>query len=172
MDISSYAKLRWKAGSQDPDAVARDYIQEALNSDNPVAALHVAVREMVVAAQSTMRRRVEDRVLGAGRPAPVVPNILPRSWQQTRFHQPVQSSHDNWMTLLETKVWIAGRGMIPWEKVSLPDIEETISAYDQQIQGVQSRIAKLNTARDLMKQHGVSRFGDVPDEDRQQVIAS
>lgn len=76
------------------------------------------------------------------------------------------------MDLLATTVWISGQGMIPWADVTLDDVAETISSYEVQISGVHQRITKLEAARKLMADHGVGRFGDIPDEeDQRRVIA-
>lgn len=170
MSVYRFARQEWQAGHRDPETVTADYIQEALASDDPEAAFQSAVRELVSAAFGQFRRRIEDRVLMNTR-TPLGVIDWPRSFSQTKFHKQDRSRHEDWLEFLETEVWIAGKGMIPWADVTSADIAETIEAYELHITGMQKRIRKLEAARKLMMDHDVSRFGDIPSEQAKTVIA-
>lgn len=171
MNIYRFARQEWQAGNRDPETVTDQYITEALASDDPQAAFQSAVRELVSAAFGQFRRRIEDRVLMNTRTAPLGVIDWPRSFSQTKFHKQDHSRHEDWLELLETEVWISGKGMVPWADVTTADIEETIEAYELHVAGMQQRIRKLEAARKLMQDYDVSRFGDIPAEQVKTVIA-
>jgi hypothetical protein len=72
--------------------------------------------------------------------------------------------------LLKTHLWVwrtnrNGRpegGMIQWSELTLADIDPTIEHERNVMEGHQRRISRLERAREMMMQHGVTVFGEIP----------
>jgi hypothetical protein len=180
MDVTRYAREQWTAGIRDESEAAGAYLTEALASDDPTSALFPSVRAMIGEVFRQERNRVEDRAFPLE--DSVSPNVHAKTsgdaatpgngspGRQATTYRPGPTRHEQMQLMLDTEVWVAGRGLIPWSKITIEDIDATIPVYRAQIHGVERRIAKLESARKLILEHGADCLGDVPWEEAAEVI--
>lgn len=187
MSIARYARDRWLWGARhgDEEDVAMAYIATALKSRDPAGMLLPAVKAAVAEEFRRRQHLVEDRVpwdelsaketAATGDPgtrtlARVLTLHPPRRRRYLGTQHPA-SSLDAINDLLKTHLWVwradsdgkpADGRMIAWADLTVADIAPTIAHERVMIAGFERRISRLETARDLMLRHGVTRFGDVP----------
>lgn len=169
-DYRQYARVIYANGERDPGKAASEYLREALESDDPYQALSTVVRVAFRDAYRELRREAEDLALPWDWDRPITHS--PNESQDSdgdgvktiggRIYRPGRSQHDRWIDALGTQVWIAGRGLILWQDVTINDIDATIPVYRRLIEGVERRIQKLEAARRVLVKYEVARLGDAP----------
>jgi hypothetical protein len=161
------------------------------DKDQALAMLLPAIRSAVSVAFRAERTKIEDRVpwnelsrsatgtrVETSIPAPRTTRHAPIERAGTREHagraylgtSHAPSTLDAINALLKTHIWVwrlkdNGKPdglMIPWSELTLDDIGPTIARERDVIAGHERRIARLQKARDLMTEHGVTCFGDIP----------
>lgn len=168
MDYRDYAKVMYANGEHNPGKAAAEYLREALNADDPFQSLQHAVTVAFREVYREMRNDAENAIPlwdseqhDDDSPAEGE-HVAGEKTIGGVTYRPGRTQHDRWLEALGTQVYINGKGLILWAEVTLPDIEATIPVYQRQIEGVQRRIAKLESARRVITRYGVTRLGDAP----------
>lgn len=162
MDIGSFARDKFiRERERDPGKAAQAYVAEALNADDPSAALIAPVRHAFTEEFRRLRKGLRDELGQLDQP-PAVPEGMREQFRRTLSQRRAQ--------LLTEEVWTRTRGSIPWAEVTAHDIMQTISHYQHEVAGITRHITQLESAHRLLMRFEVDHLGEIPPEEWENIV--
>ena len=170
------AYIRLALGQKDPEQTlqmllpaVRGAVSEAFRVERLKVEEHVPWDDLLSNEDTETRGATADPHGGTkpkDRTNPPRPKVQTRTTEAAHSPSTLDAIND----LLKTHLWVwrtneNGRpagGMIPWSELTLDDITPTIEHERNVITGHERRISRLEKAKALMEQHGVTVFGDIP----------